>query len=68
MIQKVFKVGDRVVTRDLEGTISEVVNSHKVMVNWIDSLIIGSTYLESKLLKWDEAMKVWDVKQGRMYV
>jgi hypothetical protein len=68
MTRKVFEVGDRVVTRDLEGTISEVVNSHKVMVNWIDSLIIGNTYLESKLLKWDEEMKVWDVKQGRNYV
>jgi hypothetical protein len=68
MTRKVFEVGDRVVTRDLEGTISEVINSHKVMVNWIDSLIIGNTYLESKLLKWDEEMKVWDVKQGRNYV
>ena len=68
MTRKVFEVGDRVVTRDLEGNISEVVNSHKVMVNWIDSLIIGNTYLESKLLKWDEEMKVWDVKIGRNYV
>jgi hypothetical protein len=65
MKTKAFVVGDRVVTKDLEGIISEVIDSKNVMVSWIDSLIIGNTCLSRDLLHWDETMKVYDVQQGK---